>query len=200
VQKHKGRLAILFAAWAVLLLGATSPTFEPQKWLDRYLEVRRKGDLAEQKKLIAPGARIWYVEKIGEGFAIDLDDDGSQWDRAMNTTLTYSKPIVSGDSITADFIEKNDFYRLIGIGEWKARITFRFDLQGRILEELYVPDKTQPPSKQYVKPFVTWAEKNQPAVLEKIYPGRIVRNAESAKLWKQALTDWRKATGQPLTP
>jgi hypothetical protein len=190
----------LLASVAVLL-GAATPTFEPKKWLDQYLEVKHQRNLEAQKKLIAPGARIWYVEKVGEGFAIDLDDEGSQWDRVLNASLTYTNPVVSGDTITADFLERNDFYRLAGISAWKAKITFRFDAQGRIVEELYVPDKSQPGSKEYLKPFVEWARKNQPEVLEKIYPkGRFHRTGETAKMWVKALTDWRKATGQPTSP
>jgi hypothetical protein len=196
-RSEPSRVAIAALAAALLALAA-GPAPGPKEWLDRYLAVRDGGDLPAQKALIAPGARIWFGEKKGEGELIDLDGPGSQWDRELHASLEYANPKVSRDTVTAEFVERNDFYRLAGIDGWKAKITFRFDSQGRIVEEVYVPEPGQPRTRELLAPFLEWARANRPGMEERLYPGgKLTRNLETARQWRAALTDWRESTGVP---
>lgn len=150
------------------------------------------GDRQARKRRLAPGARIWFEDKEGEGETIDLDSNGSAWDEELHAKLTYANPRGGGDTAAADCVETNDFYELAGIHGWKATITYRFDAEGRVLEEVYVPVEGQPSWRAELAPFFAWLRAHRPDELAALLPNdRLKRSRESAIRWRTILREWR---------
>jgi hypothetical protein len=150
------------------------------------------GGREAKKRALAPGARIWFEDKAGEGEPIDLDSNGSAWDEELHARLTYTNPRGGGDTAAADCVETNDFYELAGIHGWKATITWRFDSEGRVLEEVYVPVEGQPSWRAMLAPFFEWLKKTYPDELAVLLPNdRLRRSRDSAIRWRNILQEWR---------
>ncbi len=118
-----------------------------------------------------------------------------EWDAATDSTLSYEDLQWDGNVVTGEFIERNDFYELLGITERHYRLTFRFEDQ-RIREIRLNPTGSSPKTSEALEPFLAWAAPRHPAVLDEIYPdGHFVFDGQTAKKWLTLLRKWHDARG-----
>ena len=119
-----------------------------------------------------------------------------EWDAATDSTVSYEELHGEGDLVTGEFIERNDFYELLGIAERRYRLTFRFE-HDRIREIRLTP--TQDSGLQMseaLEPFLAWAAPQHAAALDEIYPdGHFVFDGQTAEKWLTLLRRWHDARG-----
>ena len=118
-----------------------------------------------------------------------------EWDAATNSTVSYEDLQWDGDFVTGEFIERNDFYALLGITERHYRLTFRFE--DRSIREIRLnPTKdSSPKTSEALEPFLAWAAPRHPAVLDEIYPdGHFVFDGQTAEKWLTLLREWDDET------
>ncbi|MDN5202526.1 hypothetical protein QQ008_14155 [Fulvivirgaceae bacterium BMA10] len=117
------------------------------------------------------------------------------WDKGVNGKVSFQNLVINNELVTIDFTEQNDFFRLIGIKELKATITYAFDPAGKILKQTYTPFPDQPSFQEYMKPAVQWAKSNRQDELNEIYPNdQMIFNEEMAKRWLILLKQWKRAS------
>lgn len=120
------------------------------------------------------------------------------WDKGVNGKVSYENLIVEEDSITGVFIERNDFFKLVGIEELKATSTYTFDRSGMIVKQTYTPLPNQPSFQDKMQPAIEWARRNRLGELNEIYPQNQMQfNQEMAERWVTLLKEWKTVT-QPL--
>ncbi len=119
-----------------------------------------------------------------------------EWDAATDSKVSYEELQWEGDIVSGEFIERNDFYELLGITERHYRLTFRFE-NDRIQEIRLTPTKDSgPKTSEALEPFLAWAAPRHPAVLEEIYPdGHFVFDGQTAEKWLTLPRKWHDARG-----
>ena len=116
------------------------------------------------------------------------------WDKGVNGQVSYKNLVVEGDSITGWFTEKNDFFKLLGIDDCKAKITYTFDKSRLIVKQTYTPLANQPSFHEKMQPAVEWARENRPDELNEIYhQNQMQFNQEMGERWVELLKEWQKA-------
>ena len=144
--------------------------------------------LAEELRFVAPDAEMTLdkpaVRKILE------------WDAATDSTVTYEELQSEGDIVSGEFIERNDFYELLGITEQHYHMTFRFE-DDHIREIRLTPaNDSSPKISEALEPFLAWASPRHTAVLDEIYPdGQFVFDGPAAEKWLTLLRGWDEDTG-----
>ena len=117
------------------------------------------------------------------------------WDKGVNGRVSYKNLVVEGDSITGLFTEQNDFFKLVGIDELKAKITYTFDKSGLIVKQSYTPLPDQPSFQEKMQPAIEWARENRPDEITEIYhQNQMQFNQEMGERWVALLKEWKKAT------
>ena len=117
------------------------------------------------------------------------------WDKAVNGRVSYKNLVVEGDAITGLFTEQNDFFKLVGIAELKAKITYTFDKSGLIINQIYTPLPNQPSFQEKMQPAIEWARENRPDELNEIYyQNQIQFNQVTGERWLALLKEWKNAT------
>ena len=114
------------------------------------------------------------------------------WDVATQSTVSYEELESEGDTVTALFTERNDFFALLGIPERRYQATFRFE--GENIASLHIePAGDDAPSlDEALEPVLTWASTRHGDVLAQIYPnGSLVFSEDSARKWLELLRAWR---------
>ncbi len=120
-----------------------------------------------------------------------------EWDAATDSAVSYEDLRWDGNFVTGEFIERNDFYELLGITERRYRLTFRFEDQ-RIREIRLNPTGSSPKTSEALEPFLVWAAPRHPAVLDEIYPdGHFVFDGQTAEKWLTLLREWDGDTQNP---
>ncbi len=144
--------------------------------------------LAEELRFVAPDADM-TLDKSAVRKMLD-------WDAATNSTVGYKELQREGDVVSGEFIERNDFYELLGIAERHYRLTFRFE-NDRIREIRLTPTKDSgPKTSEALEPFLAWAGPRHAGVLDEIYPdGHFVFDGQSAERWLTLLREWHDARG-----
>jgi hypothetical protein len=171
---------------------APVPSLSPTRKLDAYLAARHRGDLEEARSFLAPGCVIWFDSREGPGTPLDLQGGAAEWDRELRASATHDALVVEGDHVSGLFTETNDFYTLLGIDAWKARITFWFDASGLITAELYEAMPDNPDFDAHFLPALEWATRNRPEEVKALLPGDLlVRNGDTARRWRVLLQEWR---------
>ena len=119
-----------------------------------------------------------------------------EWDAATDSTVSYEELHSEGDIVSGEFIERNDFYALLGITERHYRMTFRFENE-QIREIRLTPaDDSSPKMSEALEPFLAWARPRHTAVLDEIYPhGQFVFDGQTAEKWLALLRKWDEDTG-----
>ena len=153
---------------------------------------RDSGDLSAAQAYIAPGARMWFEEKKGEGEAyVPGGGSWSHWDSDFHSMNRLTDWREDGRSVTATVYETNDFMRLL---DWHAppyTMTWWLDDQNRITEVLI---KGGGKAQSRFEEFKAWARQNHPAELEYLMPGgRLDPTGDRAERWRSVLEEWRKS-------
>jgi hypothetical protein len=160
----------------------------------KYREAKKRDDLATQRSLLAPGARMWFEKKEGEGSKLGEEGGGDpwkDWDDFFRSESKVEETVVDGRSVRLTMSETNDWYRLVERPPSRYYMTYDLDAQGRIASVLVhgIPGEK---SKDRLPEFKEWAKANRPGLLEKLMPdGKLDPALDKAKLWKASLLEWR---------
>jgi len=184
-----------FAALAVLAVLSGCVSLNPGvRRLEDYLALRQAGD---PRALIwlAPGARIWYEQKTGDGEPYGAAGRWDHWDRYFHSRGRYSGWTVAGDgAISAVVHETNDYYGLLAWKPLPYRMTWWLDDGGRIRDVLLqqMPGKAT----NRLAEFRAWAAEAHPGELADLMPnGQIDPTGDRPERWHALLTEWRLSAG-----
>ena len=185
----------LCAVALVLLSGcASDPMIQRVR---EFRALKERGDIARAEGYIAPGARLWFENRSGEGEPFTLGGGSwDHWDKYFHSRSTFTNWNASGNAVTADVIETNDFMQLL---DWHAKpytMTWWLDDQRRISAVLIKSNPEKPTNR--MSEFKQWARANHPDELAYLLPNdRIDPTGDRPERWKPLLSEWRKAAGLP---
>ena len=160
------------------------------------MAAREKRDEAVARSLMTSDPRIWFDKRTGPGEPWGLAGRWMHWDDYFHTQNDYSDFRAAGDTVSADGVEINDFYRLIDRPPQKFRATWWLDENGRISGFLYEPRGSTSSREDRFDQFKAWARQTHPAELESLMPGgRIDPTGDRPERFQRILLEWRKASG-----
>lgn len=160
----------------------------------QFRALREKGDDAAVQAYVAPGAKIWFGQKEGEGSSL-LGNSWRHWDEYFHSHSEFTQWESHGNEVTAVGREMNDYYRLLDWTPPPFRQTWWFDASGRISEVLYQPLGK---STHRLKEFEAWAREHHPDELSYLMPkGEIDPSGDRPERWRPILIEWRSAAGLP---
>lgn len=157
-------------------------------------------DTAALQRLQAPGSRIWFEKREGEGRPLDPAGKGpwAEWDRFFHARSEASDFVVEDHAVRVTNREINDWYRLVEREPAPYHIVYFLDAQSRIEGKLVQAIPGVRPPTDRLREFESWAAKKYPGLLETLQPdGRIDPALEKAQVWKEKLQEWRSETGLP---
>jgi len=137
---------------------------------------------------------LFFNSKEGEGIPKSDLNSILEWDYALNPKYEIVSMKTEGNKIVVELKEENDFSQSIGFPGWKAEVTFTFDEENLIQEQLYVPDPDQPDYRDWLNPAIDWLKENRPEDLKTVFDeeeDQIIYNGGSAKKWVELLEDWK---------
>ena len=160
--------------------------------VQNYRAAAARGDVAAEQTYLAPGARMFFNEKKGEGEPLGPGKGNwAHWDDYFHSRTNMTDWRVVDGAVTAVVHETNDFYRLLDWEPQPYRLTWWLDGEGRITEVLLTSIPAGPP-KSRMNEFEEWAAKNRPAELEYLMPkGRIDPTGDRAERFAALLREWR---------
>jgi hypothetical protein len=178
-----------------LLLAAACASNQQIARVQAYRDARARGDVAAERQLLAPDARIWYEEKSGEGDPITAGHVGryAHWDAYFHSRSEVRDWRAEGDAVSGTVYETNDFYRLLDWQPAPYRMTWWLDREGRIAGALVqsTPGKT---TRGRMEEFREWAKAHHPEELEYLMPGgKIDPTGDRPERFKKILEEWRAA-------
>lgn len=143
-----------------------------------------------------------YFLRLGspEGPGLTLEEARSmrEWSAALNAESSFSNITERSDRISATVHNRNDLTRLLDFPGWRGRLTFFFDKDGRVREQLYEPLPTTPTFAEAFAPALEWVKASRADRLEGIWVNdQFVYRPEAAREWVAILRQWRAATGRP---
>jgi len=99
--------------------------------IEAYIAAHNDHDLKKVLSFLSDAFELHFTEY---GIKMDKKEmvNVMGWDKGVNGRVSYKNLVAQGDSITGLFTEKNDFFTLVGIDDFKAQITFAFDRSGLI--------------------------------------------------------------------
>jgi hypothetical protein len=185
MRSIKPLLLLLFVACA------SSPKISNIK---AFRTARERGETAAMMSYLAPGARMWFDKREGEGMLLGENERWRHWDTYFHGHSELYDWKVDGNVVTAMGRETNDFYRLT---EWKAppfRQTWWLDDQNRITAILFEPLGNPTSRFDEVK---AWAKEHHPDELAYLMPkGQIDPTADRPERWRALLDEWRESIRQ----
>ena len=184
---------------AAILLLASCATSPQVRTIQGYREARDRGDLGKARSYIAPGARLFFEEKKGEGEPYTVGGGRwEHWDDYFRSKTSLSDWRVTGNAVTATVTETNDFMRLL---EWEPKpytMTWWLDDRGQIAEVLI--KSTPGKAKSRLSEFEEWARIHHPEELAYLLPNdRIDPTGDRPERWTKILSEWisTRATRAP---
>lgn len=122
----------------------------------------------------------------------------AEWDKATNMHMTISDIKVSGDTVTFNLVETNDWWRLAGIGEVHyvpCVMVFRNCLISE-LRATMIKESLDAYAKVWPS-IMSWASEHRSEELAELLPGgEFIYSAEAARKWIVLLQEWRGARMQ----
>jgi hypothetical protein len=193
------RLLTYFSVAALLIPAASRMEAQKQSTqmavVKKYLNAK---DLETALSCLAEDYRIWFEKKEGEGIQRNEAEKMLQWDFALRPNRPVQHCFEQPGRVLCKIHEDNDFSRLIDFPGWEANTTYWINEDGLIMSQLYVTALNQPEWRPYLDKAIPWLTENRPEELHKILPdGLFSQSPESAHIWVEVLTDWRKAAGLP---
>ena len=159
--------------------------------IQNFRAAKERGDLALASTFIAPGARQWFETKEGEGDPYTLKAGRwDHWDKYFHSHNTMTNWRSSGNAVTADVVETNDFMSML---DWHAQpytMTWWLDDQGRITGVLIKSNPEKATSR--LSDFKEWARAHHPEELAYLMPNdRLDPTGDRPERWRAILTEWR---------
>ena len=166
--------------------------------INQFREAHARRDYVAARSFLAPDARIWFEEKTGEGSPYKIPGRWEHWDTYLHGHTTYSNWQQTGNEITAEGHEINDYYRLLDWRPWPFKQTWWFNDQGQISGCFIRQVEGQGSTGSRLKEFKEWAKQNRPEELAYLMPkGSIDPSEDRPERWRVILVEWRKAVGLP---
>lgn len=160
------------------------------KHVQAYRAASARGD--DLSPYLAPGARMWYDTKEGEGEPLKKGQGSyAHWDHYFGSTSTLTDWQVHDGAVSAVVHETNAFYRLLDWTPAPYRMTWWLDAEGRIREALLtaIPGHD---TKGRLAEFQAWAREHHPDELDYLMPkGRIDPKGDRAERFAALLKEWR---------
>jgi hypothetical protein len=116
------------------------------------------------------------------------------WDLPLHPDYEILDIQFKGDTVLVAVIERNDFSKAINFPGWNATIEVVVSNKGKIVEQLYKPE-TSPDYKIWLAPALNWLRQNRQKDFARVYDmdnKRMIQNKETAQLWVELLSEWRK--------
>lgn len=176
----------------IVLLAVACATHSGIRQIERFRDAKERGDLETAKRFIAPGARIWFEEKKGEGEPFGVGGGSwDHWDHYFRSRTTLSGWKQEGRVVTATANETNDFMRLL---EWQPKpytVTYWLDDRDRIESVLIKSSPGKAVSR--LDEFKAWARTEHPEELAYLMPkDRLDPTGDRPERWRAILEEWRK--------
>lgn len=183
--------------FALPFIAAACASSSPVEHVRAYRAAAARGE--DLSPFLAPGARMWYDTKEGEGEPLKKGQGSyAHWDHYFGSTSTLTDWQVHDDgAVSAVVHETNAFYRLLDWEPAPYRMTWWLDAHGRICEALLtsIPGHD---TKGRLAEFQDWAREHRPEELDYLMPkGRIDPKADRAERFAALLKEWRAAAGLP---
>jgi hypothetical protein len=155
----------LIAALAALVITGPAAPASPSDLLDSvraYQEAANRHDWSAVRPLMAENAVI----ELGGDLAIVGRDNARalhEWERAMETRITYSACAASGQAVTCEASEENDFLRVAGLGPITYRASTIVFENGRVVRmKATLSEESARVVSEYMQPFLAWASESAP--------------------------------------
>ena len=158
--------------------------------IQQFRVARDSGDLEKARSFIAPGARLYFEEKKGEGEPYSLGGGRYEhWDEYFHSETKLSGWREEGNAVTATVTETNDFMKML---EWEPKpytITWWINARGQIAEALI--KSTPGKAKSRLAEFEAWARVHHPDELAYLMPNdRIDPTGDRPERWTKILQEW----------
>ena len=179
-----------------LVLGGPVGERSDVETVELYRAALNNHDIETAMSLLAEDYKLRFV---GTEFVMSKADLPRMlgWDSGVNGHVEWDVVKGEAEALTFEGRERNDFFELLGIAHLRFRTTFRLDVKGKIIEQLYETHPGQPSSEEAMKPAVEWASQHNPAELQEVYPdGQMVYTEEMARRWVALLTEWRSSRSE----
>jgi len=175
---------------------ACSRTDPLQAQAEAFFELRDAGKLSAARKLIAPGARMWFEARRGEGKPWSLDDPWMTWDQVFNTRRDYRDWSITDSSVSVTSLGHSDFDRMVEREPVPARLTLFFD-DSRLITGFLIQPQTEQEPEGKLPEFIAWAAKKYPHEVTYLMPeGQLNPKGDRPERLKRLLYEWRNATGK----
>jgi hypothetical protein len=157
---------------------------------------KERGDTSTAQSSIAPGARLWFENKAGEGEPYTLDGGSwDHWDQYFHSHNVMTNWRRDGNAVMADVVETNDFMQMLEYRPAPYTMTWWLDDQRRITGVLIKSNPAKPVNR--MGEFKEWARGNHPDELAYLLPnGRLDPTGDRPERWRAILTEWRNAIRQ----
>lgn len=159
-----------------------------------YQEAHNQHDIEAVLGMMAEGVcfevvGVWVKEGKAEIRSLEA------FDTAVNGSLVFSDYSEGEDTVTVTAVEKNDWFRISGIGEVRYRCV-QFTFCGEHISKMkaeYTP-QSRVAITEVLRSVIEWAGREEPEHLEKLMPkGVFVYSTETGRAWMRLLRKWREA-------
>ena len=117
-----------------------------------------------------------------------------EWDRTLNSNLKFETFVVRGDSVLCKVIEKNDWFKSVGIEQLVHDPTIFIVSKGHVKKIVAYPSEGI--SKEIgakLGSIYSWSNMTRDSTInELIVNGEFIYSAETAKKWLYLLEKWNK--------
>ena len=200
-MREYGRLMAIVAVLAVFLGGTLAAADCLKCAVKGYVEAVQEGDVDRAMSYLAEDFQLRIAEPEA---TMDRQEVESRlgWDHAVNTRLDLTDLEWEGSTVTVVLHQESDFLELVGLPERMTRVTFRFDDDNLIAEQVYEPLSEPACLCKVVRPVVEWAKANRETELSAVTEnGTPVYTAATAGPWLELLEDFRvSVAGSPAMP
>lgn len=185
---------VLVLGLAAALAGCASGPSQNRRTFDEITS----GDGSTVERVAAAEYFLRLGSPEGPGLTLEEAHSMREWSAALNAESSFSNITERSDRISATVHNRNDLTRLLDFPGWRGRLTFFFDKDGRVREQLYEPLPTTPTFAEAFAPALEWVKASRADRLEGIWVNdQFVYRPEAAREWVAILRQWRAATGRP---
>lgn len=115
------------------------------------------------------------------------------WDAGTEGRVEWRIVSASGNEVSVEGEETNEFLNLLGVPPLPFTGRFEFDESGLIARQHHVVEWPGASIDQALAPAIAWAGEHAPEELARVYPdGRLVYSQESGRVWVALLRRWRR--------
>ncbi|MCW5911539.1 MAG: hypothetical protein KIT62_10715 [Cyclobacteriaceae bacterium] len=148
---------------------------------------------------VAPGMRIWYTEKSGEGQKWNPNSAWTKWDEYFKSEKSYGEFSTDSNSVSVIVMETNELFRLIERKPAPVQLTWWLNKENKI-EGYLVKSLADATHTDRLDEFAAWARKNYPEELNYLMPGGNINPEEDRPgRWEKILKEWRATITHDLS-